>query len=307
MGIEAPWGSGKTSFLELTKGAILAENPDAIVLDYSPWVYSSVDSLVLGFCSQVASQLEGPRKGYAQVSKALQNLGKVLKPFKLMPGAEVIITVAETAINSVSGVLDLAYDAKNFDISTAKKHVQAAIDSVDSPLIVFIDDIDRLGPAEVRLLFQLLKALVNFDGITYLVAYDIEPIEKALSFDGKLNGREYLKKFIQLPVRLPRLSKMLMRNLLHRTASTLPIAVGGHITQAEYDEFLEVATSELVVHRMKTPRDIVRCFNLFELRLPDVEGEVKLGDALKFVMLEIISPEAVELVSRPPRVIHIRL
>jgi predicted KAP-like P-loop ATPase len=49
-GVEAPWGSGKTSFLNLIRRAIEALRPEVVVLEYSPWIYSTADSLILGFC-----------------------------------------------------------------------------------------------------------------------------------------------------------------------------------------------------------------------------------------------------------------
>jgi len=46
-GVESPWGSGKTSFLNLTKRALEELNRDVLIFEYRPWLYSTVDSLVL--------------------------------------------------------------------------------------------------------------------------------------------------------------------------------------------------------------------------------------------------------------------
>jgi predicted KAP-like P-loop ATPase len=36
-GVEAPWGSGKTSFLNLVRNDVAKINKDALVLPYCPW------------------------------------------------------------------------------------------------------------------------------------------------------------------------------------------------------------------------------------------------------------------------------
>src|SRR5262245_43318698 len=56
-GVEAPWGSGKTSFLNLVRNAVADLDSDALVLQYCPWIYSTADALLLGFCRQLAGQL----------------------------------------------------------------------------------------------------------------------------------------------------------------------------------------------------------------------------------------------------------
>jgi hypothetical protein len=40
-GVEAPWGSGKTSFLNLVRNEVTEINKDALVLPYCPWIYSN--------------------------------------------------------------------------------------------------------------------------------------------------------------------------------------------------------------------------------------------------------------------------
>jgi predicted KAP-like P-loop ATPase len=61
-GVEAPWGSGKTSFLNLVRNEVTEINKDALVLPYCPWIYSTADALLLGFCVQLAAEMGLPER-----------------------------------------------------------------------------------------------------------------------------------------------------------------------------------------------------------------------------------------------------
>jgi predicted KAP-like P-loop ATPase len=72
VGVEAGWGTGKTSFLNLTRHALQSAVEEPLVVDYQPWLYSTIDALLLGFCTQMAAQLENrnPQK-FEKIGSAL--------------------------------------------------------------------------------------------------------------------------------------------------------------------------------------------------------------------------------------------
>jgi predicted KAP-like P-loop ATPase len=261
-GVEAAWGSGKTSFLNLTRAAIRDKAGDnAVILEYCPWIYSTIDALLLGFCEQLASQLgrkvrDG--KSLEKVSNALSTLSKVISLPRLIPIAAIPAEMVTTVLTSSSEALGSAARLAERDIFKAKEEVQTSIDESDKSIFVVIDDVDRLAPAEIRLLFQFLKAVADFRSVTYLLAYDPRPVTQALSFDGTLDGEEYLKKFIQLPIRLPRLSTLHLNSYLRNSLTKLAHEEQSHLT----DESLTALQSEaqsIIQHPLfKTPRDITR-------------------------------------------------
>jgi len=296
-GVEAPWGSGKTSFLNLTQLALNALDSPPLIFEYCPWVYSTVDSLILGFCIQIAAQLStSDAPNYKRIGTALLGFSQALKPLRYVPGAELAMGAVDAALQTAIGVTTTADELNKWDISNAKKRVQQTLDDAGKPIVVFVDDVDRLPPAEVRLLFQFLKAVADFRAVSYVVAYDPIPVEDALSFDGKLDGKEYLKKFVQLPIRLPRLSRLSMRNFLVAAVNDIQSSALCAISNQELDALGKCATSDLVLNCTKTPRDVVRCFNLLRLRIPDCHREVELPELLKFILLDLVSPETVEFV-----------
>ena len=165
-GVEASWGSGKTSFLNLTRSAIANNAHDrAIILEYCPWIYSTIDALLLGFCEQLASQLgrKLPKgKSLEKVSNALSTLAKVISLTRLIPIATMPADIASSVLTSSSEALASAARLADRDIFKAKEEVQSSIDESGKSIFVVIDDVDRLAPSEIRLLFQFLKAVADF-------------------------------------------------------------------------------------------------------------------------------------------------
>ncbi len=301
-GVEARWGSGKTSFLNLTRRSLAQRRSDVLIFDYRPWLYSTVDSLLLGFCVQIAAQLQGnPGKKYQTASKALMGLSTVFGRLTSLPGEYGLAAAGATAGSQLlAGTADVMQDLSKIDLSNAREKVQQALDQAGRPAVIIVDDVDRLEPDEIRLLFQFLKAVADFRGVSYLLAYDPIPVEKALSFGGELSGREYLKKFIQLPIRLPRISNLLLQRFFRDSVSELSPDLKPPLNAAERSALDKCSQLAVFLHCLKTPRDVVRLLNSFRLRLSDCRGEINLDQLLLFVLLDLISPAAVERVREHP-------
>ncbi len=80
------------------------------------------------------------------------------------------------------------------------------------PLLVVIDDIDRLIPSEVQELFQLIKVNADFPNVVYLVLFDRSVVEKNIEKVVAVSGRDYLEKIVQVGFDVP----LIERARLHR-------------------------------------------------------------------------------------------
>ncbi len=300
-GVEAPWGSGKTSFLNLTRQALQRNRNNPLIVDYVPWLYSTIDSLLLGFCTQLSNQLRvSGGKKFEAIGTALDEFSAALSPLTGIDDHTVALMAARISLSTVGRLLRRFGKAKKIDLSNAREKVQHAITAFGRPIIIFIDDVDRLAPSETRLLFQFIKAVAAFDGVSYLIAYDPEAVQKALSFDDRFDGSEYLKKFIQLPIRLPRISNLLLQRYFRRAVEGVANAAEPRLSQDDKKVLAGCIAVPEVLRVLRTPRDVVRCLNLFQVRLPDCRGELALNDLLLFVLVELIDINAIDLVRRHP-------
>src|SRR5689334_20338030 len=57
IGVMGPWGSGKTSLVNLSRKH-LAEAPALPVVDFNPWMFSGAEQLVDSFFTELAAQLK---------------------------------------------------------------------------------------------------------------------------------------------------------------------------------------------------------------------------------------------------------
>lgn len=80
--------------------------------------------------------------------------------------------------------------------------VDKALRELAHPIVVVLDDIDRLNTAEIRDIFRLVRLTANFPNIIYALAFDRKRVEDALSEQG-IPGRAYLEKILQIGFDLP--------------------------------------------------------------------------------------------------------
>jgi predicted KAP-like P-loop ATPase len=110
-------------------------------------------------------------------------------------------------------------------IESIKRELKAELQDRDTPILVVIDDLDRLDAEEIRLVMQLVKANADFPNLVYLVLCQREVLERYLGelaadvgHAPALTGREFLEKIVQVGFTVPaidrgRLEKVLFTDL----------------------------------------------------------------------------------------------
>ncbi|HCN9092300.1 TPA: AAA family ATPase, partial [Escherichia coli] len=73
--------------------------------------------------------------------------------------------------------------------------------------------IDRLTPTETFQVLRLVKAVADFSGTSFLLAFDPNYLISVLDKNNIVNSSEYLNKIVQLRVPLPVISERGMNEL----------------------------------------------------------------------------------------------
>lgn len=73
-----------------------------------------------------------------------------------------------------------------------------------TPLLIVMDDLDRLTAVELRMIFQLIKANTDFPNVIFLLLFQKDIVEKKLT-DSTQSGENYLEKIIQIPFTIPQI------------------------------------------------------------------------------------------------------
>jgi len=195
VGVLGPWGSGKTSFVNLARGDFA--NADVPVLDFNPLMFSGAEQLVESFFVEIAAQLK-LRPGLAGLADDLADYGEAFSGLTWLPMVGPWIDRGRGAAKILSKLLSRRREG----IGGRRAKLENALADLERPILVVLDDIDRLSTSEIRDIFKLVRLTASFPNIIYILAFDRGRVEKALGEEG-IPGRDYLEKILQVAIDLP--------------------------------------------------------------------------------------------------------
>jgi predicted KAP-like P-loop ATPase len=99
-------------------------------------------------------------------------------------------------------------------IEDVKDDLTKSLKTLESPVVIFLDDVDRLIDEEIKILFQLVKANCQFPNLIYVVLFEREIVEAALEKIVSGGGRRYLRKIVQHSFDLPHPSPARLRKII---------------------------------------------------------------------------------------------
>jgi hypothetical protein len=291
VGIIGPWGSGKTSLINLVLEE-LRKTSAYTVLEFNPWMFSGADQLVERFFSELAGQLgEKPKKRLKSVAEGFAKYGRLVSPLRYVPMAEPWVTII-SKVPEVAGLAkDFLGDEEDSGITKQRRELQDELAKLKQPILVIVDDIDRLTPPEIRDIFKLVRLTANFPQIIYLVAFDRKRVEAALSEKG-LSGRDYLEKIIQLPIDIPTVpASALHLQIISELNSVLGDAANIESPQQFTSRRWDSAYQKVIRPLIRNVRDLRRYGAALPGTLQNLEGKVSLIDVLTLESVRIFRPD----------------
>ena len=303
LSIEGSWGSGKTSFLNLIIKQFenLQAKQRPIVCSFNPWMIGSADALIHSFLVQLAASigLSSHAKEGEKVARELISYSSIFTVLKFVPGAEPWASLAKDIFKAVGSATEKISSLKKLDIEQQRKAVTNSLRKLDQRIIVLIDDVDRLIPSEVFSMVRLIKAVCDFPGVIYVICYDPEYIDKALSSHIVEGTKGYLDKIVQTRLTLPKISKRDLAVMLNNEYDSLP-----DDARKEHFPKLSDRLSELysggIRYLLETPRDIKRLFNRIRFVEPGCRGEVNLADLMALEIIAIKAPSVYQHIHDVP-------
>jgi len=111
------------------------------------------------------------------------------------------------------GNIDATAKEHEQGLSDIRQELTSLLSKRTSSLIVVIDDLDRLTSDQLRMVFQLVKANLEFPNVVFLLLFQRDLVEEKLT-DGKQSGRDYLEKIVQVPFDIPKIETTRLHSLL---------------------------------------------------------------------------------------------
>jgi hypothetical protein len=288
--VDGPWGSGKTSVLNMIEESAL-EQSELVILRFNPWLFSGTEQLVVRFLQELSVQLgeradEMDDQRLRAIGERLAAYGEVLVPLVWVP----VVGPWLGRFGSLARVLGKRRGRKKAPPSVFEQQQRArkALAELDRRVLVVVDDLDRVEADQIRDVVRLIKLVADFPNVTYLLAYEAEKVAQAFG-DDLQTGREYLEKIVQVTHTLPEISDWPLVVLLQ---TELDSALQG----IEYGPFSRDDWIN-VFHTGMRPffenvRDVRRYLNAVPVTLRVVGREVALVDALALETLRIFAPGA---------------
>lgn len=279
IGLMGSWGSGKSSIINMLKDDIDLSRIE--IVEFNPWYFSGRKQLISDFF-QVLSDSIGTNNGMLnKLGKDLKLYSLALKPLTLIPQIGPIISIL-AKISESGG--DFAYEyskSQNEDISKIKERINNEIIKYDKKLLIIIDEIDRLENEDIKEIFQLVRALGDFDNMIYLLSFDKEKVVKVFS-----SGEDYLDKIINVPLYIPELS---MKNINDYFIKELGNIFNDNIQiDSRYWESIYKCIFE---NKFKNLREVNRFLNIVRFNCDDIMKDLNVVDYLVIVFLKMFDEE----------------
>lgn len=239
--LRGSWGEGKSSLKNLILRALEKDEKKPKIVEFNPWRYGDSTAITTAFYAEIAVALgkTGPIIERHRRAHAFRTYGRLLSPASesakavggglagatgwvaslglLTVGASAVLTtlpVAQIAGWLIGFAGFLGFAGKAFQwfsgdgkpekpLALVRHDLAQTLKKLRRPVLVIIDDIDRLEPEEIRTVFRHVKANADFPRLTYLLLFQRDIVEKALSEISGGQGRDYLEKIVQAAFDLP--------------------------------------------------------------------------------------------------------
>ena len=255
VGIIAPWGRGKSSFINLLRANL--EQDDRIIVTFNPRGSKSATSIPEDFFDTFAKELSRHYLGFGLL------LARYAKHLGLLNQYE--------WTRPLGSLLTLLLPGKE------QEAVNRTLRDLGKRVYVLLDDLDRLSAEEILEVLKLIDRNASFSNTVFITAYDKDYVNNVLKkhLDHGL-AHSFIDKYISLEFPLSEPSKEVLERLvgvvLCRKSYSSVSSMYRHV-QRGWDQI-----GRRVVESLDSVRDLKRYLNLVIPRYNAVSAQVDCKD-----------------------------
>lgn len=280
IGVTGEWGVGKTTFLDELEKKI---GKRAEVVKFNPWMCSTPEQVTHDFFASLRHQLS---EKYSTLSRSIREYAKYVSSLSLEPSSAIKV--------------DLSLPDNKESLFERKRILSEKFSRLPLPVVVIIDDVDRLERDEVFEVLRLIRNTADLSNVIYLVAYDKEYVTSVLEDKEIKDATAYLEKIFQVEVHLPKVEDQLIWNLLYKD-------IAEQFSKVFADKLFELLKSdekELVLTILDNYRRVKRFARIYSLAISylkkQVPGEVKQMDVFWLELLQVYDKKTYDVLANNP-------
>lgn len=284
--VTGPWGSGKSSAVNLIRAELLERKDDTLsVFDFKCWWYRGEEAIALAFLQELNSALKSSFGD--KVKDLVPELGRhVLQAGPVLGSAVALATTSGWgALVAGSAAFAKRFFPDKPSLEKAFRKLSKMLAAQDKRVLIIIDDIDRLAPDEALGVFRLVKSIGRLPNVMYLMVFDRALAEAAVTERFPSEGSHFLEKIIQASFELPSPTPSDLHNAL---LAAFQERCG--TPEEEHQVRFMNLFYDVVVPYLTTPRHVTRLINAITVTWPPVANNVSRADYLALEALRLYEP-----------------
>ena len=288
--LEGPAGSGKTSMLNFVR-TLLKDTNSFRVVTFNPWIAQDLPSLVMDFFTTLRSTMPGARS--RRLRRTLVRYAKKAAP---IVGS---VSVAGVKVNTQEVAELFGGDSP---LAELRDKLMSGLQGLEVPVLVTIDDIDRLQADELILIAKLMRLVGRLPNVYYLVCFDERNVVSVVS--GALPGdnteeraRVYLERTVQIKFDMPPLDELSVYRMFSSILEATLTRHGIEMQNADRDRLL-FFYRELLARGLEDPSQIRRFCSFVEPELVLVGCDLDIVDFIAVSYLRFGHPRLADALSR---------
>jgi hypothetical protein len=288
VGLIGAWGSGKSSLLNMVRKRLDNDTEHAwIIAEFNPWYYSDSNALQAGFFRELAASLP-KKRSWKKLRRKVATFGQAAAPVAgLFAGLGVDAT---ESVKMVSSWLE-----GDQSLRALGEEIDAELLAANQPVLMILDDLDRLAPDELLRVFKLLRLTGRLANVHYLISYDEDTLLDVLTRTGlvglgeRRRAVDYLEKMVQVRLDMPPLQEYQVQAWLNVEVDALAKGVGIDANNQFLPRFLN-AYHLIMRRRLSTPRAIRRYLAQIRAFPPRSTGDLDFEDYLVITWIRTTEP-----------------
>lgn len=284
--VTGPWGSGKSSAVNLIRAELLNRKDDALsVFDFKCWWYRGEEAIALAFLQELNSALKITLGD--KVKELVPDIARhVLQAGPALGSAVAMATTGGWgALVTGSAAFVKRFFPEKPSLEKTFRKLSKTLAAQNKRVLIIIDDIDRLAPDEALGVFRLVKSIGQLPNVMYLLVFDRALAEAAVAERFPSEGPHFLEKIIQASFELPSptpsdLHNALLAGFQERCGTP----------EEEHQVRFMNLFYDVVAPYLTTPRHVTRLINAITVTWPPVANDISHADYLALETLRLYEP-----------------